>query len=131
MRTIAGCLFLLCIANGAAAGEPASAPLGASELGNARQHAGEAGGGRARPELFVTVPLESSTGVVFPFGGSHHAVPGVVAVNRPPYVCVAHTRPFRERAAFVTHLRMQHGLADDDIPASVVVGGGQVRYVGK
>jgi hypothetical protein len=86
----------------------------------------------ARPDLFITVPLEPPPStVVFPFGGSHHTVPGVVAVNRAPYVCVAHARTFRERADFVTHLRIRHGLSDDEIPRSVLVGGGQVRYVGE
>ncbi len=94
--------------------------------------AGAGDGVRARPDLFVTVPLESpSPGVVFPFGGSHHALPGVVAVDRPPYFCVAHARPFRDRVAFVTHLRTRHGLAPKQIPQSVVVDGGQVRYIGE
>ena len=84
-----------------------------------------------RPDLFITVPLEApSPSVVFPFGGSHHTVPGVVAVNRPPYVCVPHRRAFHDRADFVAHLRVRHGLRDDEIPASVVVGRGQVRYIG-
>jgi hypothetical protein len=93
-----------------------------------------AGGGRrhgAETDLFVDVPLEApSPGVVFPFGGSHHAVPGVVAVNRPPYVCTPHRRTFRERADFVTHLRRVHGLDDAALKERVIVTDGQVHYVG-
>jgi hypothetical protein len=84
-----------------------------------------------RTDLFVAVPLEGPTpGVVFPFGGSHHQVPGVVAVNRAPYFCTPHARAFHDRAAFVAHLRRRHGLDDADIPRAVLVQGGQVRYVG-
>jgi hypothetical protein len=98
--------------------------------------AAEAGDGRragrgADTDLFVAVPLETDTGVVFPFGGSHHAVPGVVTINqKAPYFCRAHARGFRDRPAFVEHLGVQHGLTDRDIPGLVVVGRGQVRYVG-
>jgi hypothetical protein len=82
-------------------------------------------------ELFVEVPLDApSSHVVFPFGGSHHAVPGVVAVNRPPYYCAPHTRGFRERADFIAHLRTRHGVEDRDVPAAVLVQRGQVRYLG-
>jgi hypothetical protein len=86
----------------------------------------------ARTDLFVEVPLDDhSTDVVFPFGGSHHQVPGVVAVNRTPYYCARHARGFHERAAFVGHLRTRHGLDDADIPRAVLVDGGQVRYLGE
>jgi hypothetical protein len=84
-----------------------------------------------RTDLFIELPLERySTGVVFPFGGTHHAVPGVVAVNHAPYYCAPHARAFRDRAKFVAHLRTRHGLEDRDIPAAVLVDGGQVRYIG-
>jgi hypothetical protein len=93
--------------------------------------AGDVGGGVARPDLFVAVPLESDSGkVVFPFGGSHHTLPGVVAVNRPPFVCVSHATAFRDRSDFVTHLRTRHGLSDDEIRRGVIAGHGQIRYVG-
>lgn len=85
----------------------------------------------ARPDVFVDVPLDQPTpGVVFPFGGSHHQVPGVVAVNRAPYYCVPHKRAFRERMDFVAHMRTAHGLADDEIAGAVLVEHGQVRYPG-
>lgn len=94
-------------------------------------HAGDGASGAVHPDLFVTVPLESGSGtVVFPFGGAHHALPGVVAVNHAPYVCVTHAIAFRERSDFVTHLRARHGLSDDEIRRTVVAGHGQVRYVG-
>jgi len=87
--------------------------------------------GNVRTDLFIEVPLDHyPTGVVFPFGGTHHVVPGVVAVNHAPYYCVPHARAFRERMKFVAHLRTRHGLEDADIPAAVLVDGGQVRYIG-
>jgi hypothetical protein len=87
--------------------------------------------GKVRTDLFIDVPLDRySTDVVFPFGGAHHGVPGVVAVNHAPYYCTRHARAFRERAGFVAHLRTRHGLKDADIPAAVLVDGGQVRYIG-
>jgi hypothetical protein len=92
--------------------------------------AGHGHGGR-RPDVFVDVPAEAPTpGVVFPFGGSHHQVPGVVSVNRAPYYCVPHKLAFRERLDFVAHLRTEHGLADDEIGNAVLVQHGQVRYPG-
>lgn len=82
-------------------------------------------------DLFVDVPLDHDTRVVFPFGGSHHAVPGVVTINqRAPYFCRPHELGFADRAAFVEHLGVQHGLSDGEIPAMLLVRRNQVRYVG-
>jgi hypothetical protein len=86
--------------------------------------------GEARTDLFLEVPLDHETGVVFPFGGSHHAVPGVVTINRAPYFCRPHHLSFRERAPFVEHLVVKHGLTDREIPGRVLVERNQVRYVG-
>lgn len=86
--------------------------------------------GDPRTDLFVEVPLDYDTRVVFPFGGSHHAVPGVVTINRAPYYCRPHKQSFRERAAFVEHLSVKHGLSDQEIPSMVLVDHNQVRYVG-
>ncbi len=106
----------------AARGEP-NAPVGGRSF-----H----GGAPLRPEVFLDAPLDQpSPGVVFPFGGSHHQLPGVVAVDRAPYYCVPHQRAFRERMDFVAHLRDAHGLADDEIAGAVLVAHGQVRYVGR
>jgi hypothetical protein len=98
----------------------------------ATAHAGGPLDGRAyrRADLFVEVPLDHETGVAFPFGGSHHAVPGVVSINRAPYYCRVHARSFRDRAAFVEHLSVKHGLTDAEIPDMVIVRDNQVRYVG-
>jgi hypothetical protein len=90
-----------------------------------RRHPGE-----ASTDLFIEVPLDHDTGVVFPFGGSHHAVPGVVTINRAPYFCRPHNLSFRDRAPFVEHLRVKHGLTDREIPGLVLVEHNQVRYVG-
>ena len=57
--------------------------------------------GDPRADLFVDVPLDYDTRVIFPFGGSHHAVPGVVTINRAPYYCRPHKLSFEARAAFV------------------------------
>jgi len=91
------------------------------------------GGSRdPRPEVWVGVPAVAPTpGVTFPFGGAHHEVPGVVAVNRPPYYCEVHAHAFRERSAFLAHLRRRHHLAEGEARPNLVVDDGQVRYVGK
>ncbi len=94
---------------------------------------GEVPHGRAQghPDLFIEVPLDRySSEVVFPFGGSHHRVPGVVAVNRAPYFCEPHRHAFRDRADFVAHLRLRHGIPDAEIPQAVLAERGQVRYIG-
>lgn len=86
--------------------------------------------GDPRADLFVDVPLDYDTRVIFPFGGSHHAVPGVATINQAPYYCRPHKLSFEERAAFVEHLRVKHGLSDREIPSTVLVDHNQVRYVG-
>jgi hypothetical protein len=117
MRTasVATCLLGLLLAS------VPSAPAG--EVAVRRQR-------HVRPDLFLDLPLDYDTAVIFPFGGSHHAVPGVVSINRQPYRCLAHERAFRERIHFVVHLRREHGLADDQIRAAVVVDRGEVIYLG-
>ena len=102
---------------------------------NAAVATGERAAIKNRPgatDLFVAVPLDrSSTDVIFPFRGSHHAVLGVVAVNGAPYYCTPPARAFGSRGAFVAHLRMKHRLDDREIPRRVLVDdGGQVRYIG-
>ncbi|MEB2285475.1 MAG: hypothetical protein OZ922_12430 [Myxococcales bacterium] len=98
----------------------------------AAAHAGGPRGwhGNPRTDLFIDVPLDYDTRVEFPFGGSHHTVPGAVSINKAPYYCAPHQQSFRERAAFVEHLRVRHGLGADEIPGAVMVRGNQVRYVG-
>ena len=87
--------------------------------------------GDSHTDLFVEVPLDFDTSVQFPFGGSHHAVPGVVTINqRNPYFCRPHELGFATRAAFVEHLAVKHGLSDREIPSLVVVDRNQVRYLG-
>jgi hypothetical protein len=87
--------------------------------------------GRAETDLFVEVPLQYDTRVVFPFGGSHHAVPGVVTINKKaPYYCRPHKLSFHSRPSFVEHLSVKHGLTDQEIPSMVLVDHNQVRYVG-
>ncbi len=96
-----------------------------------QMQAGGRRGQRVETDLFVAVPLAHDTRVVFPFGGSHHAVPGLVTINKKaPYFCVAHRRGFGDRVSFVEHLGVVHGLTDREIPAMVLVAHDQVRYVG-
>jgi hypothetical protein len=86
--------------------------------------------GDPRTDLFVDVPLDYDTSVKFPFGGSHHAVPGVVTINQAPYFCRPHKLSFQERSTFIEHLSVKHGLTDREIPSMVLVEHNQVRYVG-
>ena len=87
--------------------------------------------GHVETDLFVEVPLQYDTRVVFPFGGSHHAVPGVVTINKKaPYYCRPHKLSFQSRTTFVEHLSVKHGLTDQEIPNMVLVDHNQVRYVG-
>jgi hypothetical protein len=113
MRSVLIAMTLLALAGTSAAGEPR--------------------GFRADPrtDLFIDVPIEHDTSVVFPFGGSHHAVPGVVSINqKAPYFCRVHALGFPERAPFLEHLSVKHGLSDREIPGMVLVDRHQVRYVG-
>lgn len=88
-------------------------------------------GRRAYDGLFLDVPLDYDTSVVFPFGGSHHAVPGVVTINqKAPYFCRVHALGFSAREPFIEHLGVKHGLTDREIPNLVLVDRHQVRYVG-
>lgn len=104
-----------------------AASLAPAHAGDRRRHEVRRG---ARTDLYLDLPLDYSTEVIFPFGGTHHAVPVVVAVNRAPYRCLPHDREFRDRAHFIAHLRVEHGLVDDEIPAAVIVDHGQAVYVG-
>jgi hypothetical protein len=104
----------------------ATAIAEAGDVAIRRRHHGH----DARPDLYLDMPLDYSTDVIFPFGGSHHAVPGVVSVNRAPYRCLPHERVFKARAHFVAHLRLDHGLTDETIPSAIVVDQGQAIYLG-
>jgi len=46
------------------------------------------------------------------------------------YVSWPHKLSFEERAAFIEHLSVKHGLTDREIPSMVLVEHNQVRYVG-
>ncbi len=127
-RTFAFVALALMVAAPALGGDVRMEPRGGRM---AQGHPGTDHRGDPRTDLFVDVPLDYDTSVVFPFGGSHHAVPGVVTINRPaPYFCRPHERGFRTRAAFVEHLAVRHGLSDREIPGLVLVDRNQVRYVG-
>jgi hypothetical protein len=82
-------------------------------------------------DLFLDVPLDYDTSVVYPFGGSHRNTPGTVTINRPAFYCVPHEQGFADRGDFVAHLRAAHGLGDEDIPDATLVQKGQLRYIGQ
>jgi hypothetical protein len=83
------------------------------------------------PDLFLDMPLDYDTSVVYPFGGSHRNTPGTVTINRPAYYCTPHQQSFADRSDFVAHLRGTHGLGEDDIPDATLVQKGQLRYIGQ
>jgi hypothetical protein len=83
------------------------------------------------PQLFLDVPLDYDTSVVYPFGGSHRNTPGTVTINRPAYWCAPDRLGFGDRAAFVAHLRVRHGVADEELPHATLVQPGQLRYLGR
>jgi hypothetical protein len=83
------------------------------------------------PDLFLDMPLDYDTSVVYPFGGSHRNTPGTVTINRPAYYCTPHQQSFTDRDDFVAHLRGTHGLSDQDLPDATMVQKGQLRYIGQ
>jgi len=85
--------------------------------------------GEVRSARRVT-PFGAALTLMFLGCGSHHAVPGVATINQAPYFCRPHKLSFEERAAFIEHLSVKHGLTDREIPSMVLVEHNQVRYVG-
>lgn len=99
--------------------------------GGADQGQGRAPGqGRARPDLGIVIPLEPREHNRLQWFGrqDRHVVPGTVTINKAPYVCDGHERRFRDRDAFVAHLRADHGLKPDEIPDALVVLKGVVHF---
>jgi hypothetical protein len=88
-------------------------------------------GGRSDVEVFVPVdPYEHER--LHWFGNrDRHLVPGTVTINKAPYVCDPDGRRFRDREAFVAHLRSRHAIAPDDIPGRLVVVDGIVHFIRK
>ena len=97
------------------------------------------GRGRGQPDVFTWVPPPEmpydggyGRGRVYFYGKDRLDVPGVVAVNRPPYVCDLDERTFADKQAFVAHLRSAHPdrLAERPEPSFVIVDG-QVHFTGR
>lgn len=95
--------------------------------------------GRGRAGVYTWVPPPDAVydgsygrdGVYF-YGKDRMEVPGVVAVNRPPYVCDLDGRVFRDKGAFVAHLRTTHVDRLQERPdPSFVVRDGQVHFTGR
>jgi hypothetical protein len=91
------------------------------------------------PKVYTWVPPPDPVydgtygdGGVYFYGKDRMEVPGVVAVNRPPYVCDLDRQVFRDKQSFVAHLRRSHGdrLAESRDP-SFVVHDGQVHFTGR
>ncbi len=95
--------------------------------------------GRNRADVYTWVPPPEELydgsygrGRVYFYGKDHMEVPGVVAVNRPPYVCDLDRQVFRDKQAFVAHLRTTHRDRLGERPdPSFVVRDGQVHFTGR
>lgn len=126
------------VAVGAVAMVVLAADIGVADPG--RDGPRQAGpNGRNRVDVYTWVPppdglydTSSAGGRVYFYGKDRMEVPGVVAVNRPPYVCDLDRQVFRDKQTFVAHLRTMHGdrLADRPDPA-FVVRNGQVHFTGR
>ena len=86
----------------------------------------------AAPHVDVVVPVDPYEHERLHFFGrqDHHLVPGTVTINAAPYVCDVDRRRFRDRDAFLLHLRIVHHAHNDVIPERLGVLDGQVHYLG-
>jgi len=115
-----------------------AADIVAADPGRASPHQGGPHG-RGQPRVYTWVPPPDAVydgsynrGRVYFYGKDRMEVPGVVAVNRPPYVCDLDGRVFRDKEAFVAHLRTTHvdRLQERPDPSFVVLDG-QVHFTGR
>jgi len=60
----------------------------------------------------------------------HHVVPGTVTINADPYVCDVDAQRFRDRDAFVAHVRTAHGTPPGQIADRLIVREGRVHFIG-
>jgi hypothetical protein len=88
------------------------------------------------PKVYTWVPPPEGVydgsyghGGVYFYGKDRMEVPGVVAVNRPPYVCDLDRQAFRDKQSFVAHLRRTHGDRLAERP-DFIVHDGQVHFTG-
>ena len=90
-----------------------------------------AGDGRGRADVDVVVPIVPHDPGVEWFGRrDHHAVPGTVTINDPPYRCDVEGKSFSDREDFVAHIRRVHRTHPDEIADHLVVQDGRVHFIG-
>jgi hypothetical protein len=73
-------------------------------------------------------PLERR-GLYF-YGKERVEVPGIVSINRRPYVCDVDHRTFRDKQTFVAHLRVDHAADFRRSADPFVIRDGQVHFPG-
>ena len=86
-----------------------------------------------RPHVETIVPIDPQEHERLHFFGrrDHHVVPGTVTINAMPYACDLDGQHFRERDAFVAHLRTVHRAGVERIPDRLVVKDGIVHFIGE
>jgi len=90
-----------------------------------------AGDGRRSADVDVVVPIAPHDPGVQWFGRrDHHAVPGTVTINDPPYRCDVEGTSFRDRENFVAHIRSVHHTPPGKIADHLVVEDGRVHFIG-
>lgn len=128
-------LIAVCAFGGLARAQSFDVRVGADPQtqGGAGRGTGQGTGqGRVRTDLGIVIPVEPREHDRLQWFGrqDHHVVPGTVTIDKAPYVCDAHDRRFRDKDAFVAHLRADHGLRPDEIPDRLVVLKGVVHFSG-
>ena len=88
---------------------------------------------RPKTQVDAIVPVPPTEhGRVYYYGRRyHHLVPGIVTINRPPYVCDLDHRSFAVEDDFVAHLRQAHAVPPAEIPDALLVHGGQIHFAGR
>jgi hypothetical protein len=82
-------------------------------------------------DVVVPVPIAPRDPGVQWFGRrDHHAVPGTVTIDAPPYRCDVEGTSFDDREAFVAHIRSVHRMPSARIADHVVVRDGKVHFIG-
>jgi len=86
---------------------------------------------RPRTDIDLVLPLPPTEHHRLQFfgGRDHHLVPGTATIDGSPYLCDVDGLGFRDREAFVAHLRTVHRTSPEEIPASLVIVDGRVHFV--
>jgi hypothetical protein len=88
---------------------------------------------RPRTDIDLVLPLPPTEHQRLQFfgGRDHHLVPGTATIDGSPYLCDVDHLGFRDREAFVAHLRTVHRTPTEEIPGSLVIVDGRVHFVGR